>query len=178
MLVYDHGSRWENKIALTFDDGPNPFFTVKTLDLLDEYSVKASFFVLGQNAEKFPDIVKEIYKRGHLIGNHSYSHAKEGAFDFGKAEDVIFGIIGKHTGFARAPYLDVNRGADYYMVGGNDAVKFINADVFPHIHLRKAEISNFVFKNSQNGSIILLHDGSRKEEEQRTRPAEMFAALP
>jgi len=177
MLVYNHGSCRENKIALTFDDGPNPFFTFKILDILDKHSVKANFFVLGQNAEKFPDILKEIYERGHLIGNHSYSHAKEGAFDFGRAEDVIFGIVGKHTEFIRAPYLDANRGSDY-IADKNDAVKFINADVFPHIHLQKAEIADFVLKNSQNGSVILLHDGSRKEEEQKTRPAEMFAALP
>jgi hypothetical protein len=52
-----------------------------------------------------------------------------------------------------------------------------DADVFPRVHLREAEIADFVLKNSQNGSIILLHDGSRKEEEQKTRPAEMLAAL-
>jgi len=177
MLVFDHGSRKENKIALTFDDGPNSFFTKKILDLLDGFSVKANFFVLGANAERYPDIIKETFARGHLIGNHSYSHAKEGAFDFGRAEDVIFGIVGKHTEFIRAPYLDAGRGVDYAPVKAG-AAKFINADVFPHIYLPKTEITDFVLKNTQSGSIILLHDGSRKEEEQKMRPAEMFAALP
>jgi peptidoglycan/xylan/chitin deacetylase (PgdA/CDA1 family) len=177
MLVFDHGSRKENKIALTFDDGPNPFWTVKILDLLDEYSTKASFFVLGQNAQKFPDIVKEIHKRGHLICNHTYSHSKEGSFDFEKSEKIIFDIIGVAPDYARAPYLDVNRGADWAS-GKNGAVKFINADVFPHIHWNKKEIVDFAVERMQNGSIILLHDGSRKEEEWATRPAEMFAALP
>ncbi len=177
MQVFEHASRRENKIALTFDDGPNPFFTRKILDLLDKYKIKANFFVLGVNAEHYPDIVKEIFDRGHLIGNHSFSHAKEGAFDFEKAENVIFGITGQHTKFARAPYLDAGRGADWAPIK-TDAAKFINADVFPRIHLSKVEMADFVVENTQNGSIVLLHDGSRKQEEQETRPEQMFAALP
>lgn len=177
MMVFEHASRKENKIALTFDDGPNPFFTRRILDLLDGFSVKANFFVLGANAARYPDIAKEIFDRGHLVGNHSYSHSKEGAFDFGKAEDIIFDITGQHTKFLRAPYLDARRGADYAPVK-TGAAKFINADVFPHISLPKTKMMDFVLDNTQNGSIILLHDGSRKQEEQETRPGEMFSALP
>jgi len=177
MLVYDHGRRSDNKIALTFDDGPNPFWTVKILDLLDEFAVRANFFVLGANVVRYPDIIREVFDRGHLIGNHTYSHSKEGPFDFERSEKVIFDIIGVAPNFVRAPYLDVNRGADW-ATGKNGAVKFINADVFPHVAWNKKEIIDFVVGKTQNGSIILLHDGSRKEEKWATRPAEMFAALP
>ncbi|MGX7108882.1 polysaccharide deacetylase family protein [Facklamia miroungae] len=61
-------------VVLTFDDGPNPITTPQILDTLKFYDVKASFFVLGQNAEKYPDIIKRMQDEGHLIGNHSYSH--------------------------------------------------------------------------------------------------------
>ncbi|NLM07245.1 MAG: polysaccharide deacetylase [Tissierellia bacterium] len=63
------------KIAyLTFDDGPSKVSTPKILDILDKYEVKATFFVQGRNVDIYPDILKDIYKRGHAIGNHSYSH--------------------------------------------------------------------------------------------------------
>ncbi|MBQ8403642.1 MAG: polysaccharide deacetylase family protein [Clostridia bacterium] len=64
------------KIALTFDDGPHPYKTLKILDLLDKYGVKATFFIIGSNAEYHPEIVAEEAARGHELANHSYSHAK------------------------------------------------------------------------------------------------------
>jgi peptidoglycan/xylan/chitin deacetylase (PgdA/CDA1 family) len=63
------------KIALTFDDGPNPAVTLRLLELFDRYSVRATFFLIGKFARACPDLVKEISARGHLIGNHSDTHA-------------------------------------------------------------------------------------------------------
>jgi peptidoglycan/xylan/chitin deacetylase (PgdA/CDA1 family) len=63
------------KIALTFDDGPNPGATPLLLELLDRYSVRATFFLIGKFARACPDLVKEISARGHLLGNHSDTHA-------------------------------------------------------------------------------------------------------
>ena len=65
--------REEKKIALTFDDGPHPVYTEQLLDGLKKRSVKATFFILGEQAEMYPDIVKRIGEEGHLIGNHTYS---------------------------------------------------------------------------------------------------------
>jgi len=69
----------KKNILLTFDDGPHPHYTPQILNLLDIYKVKAIFFVIGEQAEKYPYLLKEIVDKGHIIGNHSYSHAK--AFD-------------------------------------------------------------------------------------------------
>jgi peptidoglycan-N-acetylglucosamine deacetylase len=66
-------SSWQ--IALTFDDGPNPAVTPRLLDLFDRYSVHATFFLIGKFARACPELVKEISARGHLIGNHSDTHA-------------------------------------------------------------------------------------------------------
>lgn len=176
-IALDHASREQNKIALTFDDGPNPFFTEKVMDVLDQYGVRANFFVLGRWADIYPEIVKEIHDRGHLIGNHGYSHSKE-IGDFGKAEDLIFKIIGKHSRFIRPPYLDPGLCAGYAPLKFGQA-KIIGTDVFLRDYKHNApEIIDFAAKNTQNGSIILLHDGSNHEENLKDRPAEMFEALP
>lgn len=64
----------EKKIALTFDDGPHPYYTEQLLDGLKERDVKATFFVVGKQAELYPDVIKRMKEDGHLIGNHTYSH--------------------------------------------------------------------------------------------------------
>jgi peptidoglycan-N-acetylglucosamine deacetylase len=62
------------KLALTFDDGPNPAITPKLLDLLDRYKARATFFVIGKHARECPDLLKETAARGHIIGNHTDAH--------------------------------------------------------------------------------------------------------
>ena len=66
----------KESIYLTFDDGPTPRITEQILDILDNYDAKATFFCLGNNAELYPDLVEEILRRGHAIGNHSYNHTR------------------------------------------------------------------------------------------------------
>ncbi len=63
-------------IFLTFDDGPRPEVTPWVLDLLDKYNAKATFFCIGKNVEMFPELFEEVKRRGHAVGNHSYSHVK------------------------------------------------------------------------------------------------------
>jgi peptidoglycan-N-acetylglucosamine deacetylase len=72
--VVSRGSTRKNMVALTFDDGPAKPMTTQILDLLDKYSMKATFFVSGVNAAHHPDIINDIIARGHSIGNHSYNH--------------------------------------------------------------------------------------------------------
>lgn len=69
-----HKLKNNKAVLLTFDDGPDPINTPKILDLLDKYNIKALFFMIGAKAEKYPHIVKEVSDRGHIIGNHSYTH--------------------------------------------------------------------------------------------------------
>jgi peptidoglycan-N-acetylglucosamine deacetylase len=66
----------EKVVALTFDDGPSPTHTLRVLDILDQHGVKATFFMMGVNVERFPVVAREVIRRGHEIGNHSYSHPK------------------------------------------------------------------------------------------------------
>src|SRR6266849_4639909 len=62
------------KLAITFDDGPNPAITPKLLDLLDRYQAKATFFLIGRFVRECPDLVKETAARGHVLGNHTETH--------------------------------------------------------------------------------------------------------
>lgn len=66
----------EKLVALTFDDGSSLERTPSLLDILNKYNIKATFFMIGKNIEKYPDIARMAYNQGHLIGNHSYSHPR------------------------------------------------------------------------------------------------------
>ena len=68
------GDRTQPKIALTFDDGPHPIYTPPLLDVLDQYGIQATFFWLGAWVNRYPDLARSIYERGHWIGLHSYDH--------------------------------------------------------------------------------------------------------
>jgi peptidoglycan/xylan/chitin deacetylase (PgdA/CDA1 family) len=100
------------RILLTFDDGPHPEYTPQILDILEIYQIKAIFFVIAKNAELYPELLKEISNRGHLIGNHSYSHAasfdvfstKKMVFDIEKANDIIESICNIRPKYFRPPY--------------------------------------------------------------------------
>jgi len=72
--IYANNSAASKKIALTFDDGPHPTHTEEILDILKEYNVKATFFIVGVNAERYPSIVKRTFDEGHELGNHTYNH--------------------------------------------------------------------------------------------------------
>lgn len=73
--VISRGGTGQKMVALTFDDGPDPLTTPPLLEILARYGMKATFFVSGQEAERHPELINTILSRGHLIGNHSYSHS-------------------------------------------------------------------------------------------------------
>ena len=66
----------ENTIYLTFDDGPTPEITERVLEILDKHQIKATFFCIGDNVRKHPEIVQKILSKQHSVGNHTYSHLK------------------------------------------------------------------------------------------------------
>lgn len=102
----------KKRVLLTFDDGPHPKYTPQILHILDRYQIKAIFFVIGENAEKYPELLKEIYQRGHIIGNHSYSHdslfdvftTKKMIADVEQANLVINKLLGFNPAFFRPPF--------------------------------------------------------------------------
>jgi peptidoglycan/xylan/chitin deacetylase (PgdA/CDA1 family) len=102
----------EKKIAITFDDGPDSEITPKVLEILDEFNVKATFFCIGKHIEKNEDLIKLIDEKGHLIGNHTWSHdrwfdlfsSKKMKADIEKTSGLITKIINKKIKLFRPPY--------------------------------------------------------------------------
>ncbi len=99
------------KIALTFDDGPHPYYTEQLLDGLRERNAKVTFFVTGEHAGLHPDIIKRIHEEGHLIGNHTYSHIQlnsqnreEFKNQLIQTNAVLEEIIGEEVEYVRPPY--------------------------------------------------------------------------
>lgn len=99
------------QIALTFDDGPDPAWTPAVLDELDKFGVKATFFVVGDNAERNRGLVRRLWDEGHEIGNHSFSHPNlsqvsntRADFEINATQRAIEGITGHATTLFRAPY--------------------------------------------------------------------------
>jgi peptidoglycan/xylan/chitin deacetylase (PgdA/CDA1 family) len=101
----------KKEIAFTFDDGPNPKYTNELLDLLKKHQIKASFFVVGEEAEKYPDIIFRMHKEGHLIGIHNYVHRSNWLMtpwrvkrDLEKSANIIEGITGTKPKYYRPPW--------------------------------------------------------------------------
>ena len=104
-----------NEYALTFDDGPDPRFTPLLLDLLQRYNAKATFFVVGSNAERYPDLIQRIHDEGHLIGIHNYVHKTNWLMrpatvrrQIERTNEIIYNIIGERSTYYRPPWGIVN----------------------------------------------------------------------
>jgi peptidoglycan-N-acetylglucosamine deacetylase len=175
LIYYKHGDRDKNEISLTFDDGPILNHTMELLDILDKYKVKAAFFLLGKWAILYPDIVKEIIKKGHLVGNHGYAHSII-SDDFKKAQQVLKKITGNDIKYLRPPH-----GSLHYpgLRKFQSIVKIVKWDVCPSDWKQPANdiILKRVIENTINGSIILLHDGNETVSES-DRCVQMLKALP
>ena len=155
----------EKKIALTFDDGPHYKYTDEILDILEKYGVKATFFVIGVNAERHPEKVKRIASLGHEIGNHTYSHphlkkisSSELRSEMKKASDIICGLTGKTPTLFRPPegyYGDVisNTAKEF----GCDVILWSH-DTRDWAHTPSEEISRKILDGVGCGDIILFHD--------------------
>lgn len=154
-------------IALTFDDGPNDPFTTELLDYLAKEKVKATFFVVGSCAERYPNTVKRIVKDGHIIGNHSLSHKFTNYFknpsfrtEITKNQDIIYKLTGKTPALFRPPWLmrqpmilKTVKKLGLSPVGGEFCS---NLEV---LQVSSKKIASDTMKKIRPGSIIIFHDG-------------------
>lgn len=155
----------EKVVALTFDDGPLNSTTPEILNILKEKNVKATFFVVGERAKKFPALVEQEVKDGHEIGNHTYSHPwlttlnkNRITEEIEKTEDALSKITPKPSLF-RPPggkynkrTLDLARSKGYSIILWSiDTEDWRSPPV--------GKVVNSVMRNIKPGSIILLHDG-------------------
>lgn len=150
------------KIALTFDDGPSAAWTPALLDGLKERGVKATFFLIGENADKNPEIVKRMAEEGHLIGNHTYHHVEltkvsenEARLELADTSAVIVRITGKEPEYMRPPFGAWQRKLE-------QEIQMIpvlwTIDPLDWTTENQDEIVNKVVTEAEENDIILLHD--------------------
>lgn len=150
------------KVALTFDDGPHPIYTLQLLDGLNERGVHATFFVVGKNILGNEALLKRMETEGHLIGNHTYSHVKLSELDIARAcaevektNALICEVTGKEPEFIRPPFGEWKKAMEcsFEMIP-------VLWDVDPLDWTTKntALVVERVLKDTKPGDIILLHD--------------------
>ena len=154
----------KKKVAITFDDGPNPDYTPDLLKGLKERGVSATFFLLGKEVEKYPELVEQMHAEGHLIGTHSYEHVNlcnltdEKAIEqVDKTNALIEKITGERPQFIRPPYGCWKKNLDY-----KTSMIEVLWDVDP-LDWKTGNsdgVVSRVLKNVEEGDIILLHDAS------------------
>lgn len=166
------GSAQEKKVALTFDDGPDTRFTPKVLDALKASQVKATFFVLGVQANAHPDIIRRIVKEGHVIGNHSYSHANLPKLTADKfqsqiisTESVLQGLIGYAPKLIRPPYGAINEEQVRWIADHHYLIVNWNVDSLDWKSLNSDQVLNNIMQQTKPGSIILQHSGGADSQD-------------
>ncbi len=156
----------DNAIALTFDDGPDPVFTPKVLELLKKHNAKATFFCIGKQVEKHPKIVQQIIADGHVIGNHSYIHSNNYGFlstdkvilDLKQNRQLIENVTNLKTQFFRPPFGVTNPNIAR-------AVKRLNLKTFgwsvrsyDTVAKNPEKVFQKISSKIQKGDVVLLHD--------------------
>ena len=150
------------RIALTFDDGPHPRYTVKLLDGLKERGVKATFFVTGANVSKYPEIVERMYKEGHLIGNHTFHHIQLTAAngeqfreEIVSTNEAIREITGEDTEYIRPPYGSWNKKYEEEL---NMFPVLWTIDPLDWCSANADGVTRKVLTKARENAIILMHD--------------------
>ncbi|HVH30091.1 MAG TPA: polysaccharide deacetylase family protein, partial [bacterium] len=160
------GDRAQATLALTFDDGPFPIYTTLLLDTLAQLGVKATFFVTGENVQRYPFLVQAIVRAGHEVGNHSYHHphltrlsVAQMTEELASTQEAIAAVTGQAPRYFRPPYgeysADLMRVAHslglstvMWTAGGGDYAS-------PSGEALKAK----VMRQADSGGIVLLHEG-------------------
>lgn len=159
----------ENGVWLTFDDGPDPKTTPAILDLLDQHNARATFFVIGQKAAAHPDLILEIHRRGHQIGNHTWSHPR-GSFwchgpirtyrEIARCQETLISILGASPKVFRAP-------VGHYNVFVHPVLKHLNLRLigwssrgFDGVNSPVGDVMKRIQRTLSPGGIVLAHEAT------------------
>lgn len=162
------------KIAVTFDDGPEEPMTARVLDVLARRHVKAAFFLIGEKAERCPELVKRMVEEEHIIGSHSFTHA--GVFPFKKRSKIadelektkktLHKITGKKVRLFRPPFGVTNPSiATAVRAGGYQTVGWSVRAFDTRRYVSRNRILSRLLKGLHPGAVVLLHDRCGKADE-------------
>jgi peptidoglycan-N-acetylglucosamine deacetylase len=153
-------------IAMTFDDGPSPETTSRLLDILKQRNIKVTFFMIGQNAERYPEIVKRILAEGHEIGNHSWTHPQLAKLsddrvteEITKTQNAIHNASGYTPTILRPPYGSITaRQKEWIESKFGLSVILWSVDPFDWKRPGASVIQQRILAGARPGAIILSHD--------------------
>ncbi len=155
----------EKKVYLTFDDGPHPEITPEVLDILNKFNAKATFFCVGDNVKKYPEVFKKVLDNGHSVGNHTYNH-----LNGRKTENQIYfdniALADKliNSKLFRPPYGQIKI-SQYKILNKKYKIimwNVLSGDFLPN--LSKEKCLEKVLKLAKPGSIIVFHDSIKTKE--------------
>lgn len=172
------------RVFLTFDDGPSRSVTIPILDILKQYNIKASFFVLGSNAERYPEVIKRAYQEGHYIGNHGFTHVYKNIYaspqavldEYNWTETAIKNAIGDQNYNSRLFRFPGGTVGGKYGQIKSEAVNLLNQNNIAHVDWNaltgdSAGLTNvndmlaYVESTIKNKTsiVILMHDNGAKK---------------
>ncbi len=163
MAVFKTAEEQEmKKIALTFDDGPHPVYTPELLKGLREREVPATFFVTGEHASLYPELIEEMQKDGHLVGNHTYHHVQLSAVgedifikELQETNRVLEGILGEEIVFVRPPFGDWKKSLEKKI---NLLPVLWDIDPLDWCTGNTDKVVRKVLEGAEDHAIILMHD--------------------
>jgi len=179
-VIYHEGAGDPHEVSITFDDGPDPTWTPKILKILADNNIKGTFFMVGQQAEQYPGLVKQVFDEGHIIGNHTYTHANIGAIpteetrlEFNATQRLLESLTGRSTTLCRPPYNADSRPANLdelrplKLVQDDLGYLIVMENIDPEDWARPGtdEIVERVKEQRDEGNIILLHDAGGDREQ-------------
>lgn len=166
-MFSSHEKKWyPYTVVLTFDDGPHPFYTLKLLDILSRYHIRATFFLVGKQIEKYPDLALAIAEEGHEFGNHTYHHynlttisPKTIINELKKTQHALNASTGKKMVWFRPPGGKYNDRVIH--VAESCGYTMVLWDVEPrdHLPMDPDTLLNNILRNTSDDNIILLHSG-------------------
>lgn len=183
--VLTHADTQRKVIALTFDDGPYPPYTQKLLNVLAEKHVHATFFMVGENAAKHPELVREVQSAGHLVALHAGYHKDllklspdEVRSNIAYGKSTLEGITGTQLHYMRPPH----GFKDWSVISAieNSGLLTTNWSIIPRDWTNPGTqvITDRVLEKAEPGAIVLLHDGdSPKNKAPREQTIEAVAAI-
>lgn len=166
------------EIAFTFDDGPHPVWTEKLLDGLKARGIRATFFVIGQSAEEYPELIQRMIAEGNQVGNHTYSHIQltacgvdQAIEEIKKTQEAIYQAAGFRPDYIRPPFGSWN---DTLQKETNLETVLWDVDPYDWKIQNTDAIVKSILDQTEDGSIILLHDVYETSVEAALKAADIF----
>ena len=153
----------EKALALTFDDGPDPIVTDYVLKALEEYKIKATFFVVGENAKKYPELMQRLREEGHQIGNHTHNHLKGWKTSLNHyTENIIEAEKFTSSRLFRPPYGKITKSQAKWLLRQNYKVTMWSILTYDFdVSIDVEDMIQKIKKKTRQGSIVTFHDSQK-----------------